>query len=119
MAGTRMAAPLLGLTLGYGKGAIGILVALIALPQVVVALPAGRWADRRGVKVPVRASVIVASVGVLLAAIWPVYPVLCVTALLTGAAIATAAIALQRHVGRITQHRHQLTRAFAWLSLAP
>src|SRR2546426_1171808 len=34
MAGTRMAGPLLALSLGYGKASVGVLVALFALTQV-------------------------------------------------------------------------------------
>lgn len=119
MAGTRMAAPLLALQLDYDKAAVGLLLALFALPQVLFALPAGRWADRRGVKVPVRASVAVATIGGAAAAAWPVYPVLCVTAVCAGAGIAAATIALQRHVGRAVHTPVQLNHGFAWLSTAP
>ena len=114
-----MAAPLLALALGYDKVAVGVLLALFALPQVVLALPAGKWADRRGVKVPIRYSVVVAALGGALAAAWPVYPVLCVSALLAGASIGAAAIALQRHVGRAARTSAQLKSAFSWLSMAP
>ncbi len=119
MAGTRMAAPLLALTLGYDKAAVGVLLALFALPQVVLALPAGRWTDRRGVKVPIRASVVVCALGAAIAVAWPIYPVLCVSALCSGAGIAAAAIALQRHVGRAARTPTQLKQAFSWLSMAP
>ena len=119
MAGTRMAAPLLALTLGYDKASVGCLLALFALPQVLFALPAGRWADRRGVKIPVRASVAVVAVGGAASAAWPIYPVLCFTAVCAGAGIAAATIALQRHVGRTAHTRAKLKEAFAWLSIAP
>ncbi|WP_259375255.1 MFS transporter [Azohydromonas australica] len=119
MAGARMAAPLLALSLGHGKAAIGLLVALFALAQVFLALPVGRLADRRGLKLPVGWSVIAATVGAGLAAAWPVYPVLCASALLTGGAVGAATIALQRHVGRAASSTHQLRQAFAWLSTAP
>ena len=119
MAGTRMAAPLLALHLDYDKAAVGFLLALFALPQVLLALPAGRWADRRGVKIPVRASVAVATVGGAAAAAWPIYPILCVTAICAGAGIAAASIALQRHVGRTARTTEHLKHAFAWLSMAP
>jgi len=119
MAGTRMAAPLLALSLGYSTGAAGMLVALFALTQVFLSLPAGRYADRHGLKRPVRLSVIAASTGVGLAAIWPVYPVLCVSALLVGGAIGAATISVQRHVGKAAQTPTQLKKAFSWLSIAP
>ena len=42
MAGTRMAAPLLALRNGQSEAAVGVLLALFALTQVFLALPAGR-----------------------------------------------------------------------------
>jgi hypothetical protein len=41
MAGMRMAAPLLALQQGYSAAAVGVLLALFALTQVFLALPAG------------------------------------------------------------------------------
>jgi len=46
MAGMRMAAPLLALQQGFSAAAVGVLLALFALTQVFLALPAGRFADR-------------------------------------------------------------------------
>ena len=46
MAGMRLAAPLLALQQGYSAAAVGILLALFALTQVFLALPAGRFADK-------------------------------------------------------------------------
>ncbi|MET0541350.1 MAG: MFS transporter, partial [Variovorax sp.] len=42
MTGTRLAAPLLALQQGYSAAAVGVLLALFALTQVFLALPAGR-----------------------------------------------------------------------------
>src|SRR5437868_5728206 len=98
MAGTRMAAPLLALRQGYSEAAVGVLLALFALTQVFLALPAGRFADRRGLKRPVGLAVTAATLGAGLAVVWPVFPVLCLSALLTGGATGAASIALQRHV---------------------
>ena len=114
-----MAAPLLALTLGYDNAAVGLLIALVAVPQVLLALPAGRLADRRGVKMPVRLSVVIAMTGGAMAAIWPIFPVVCVSALFAGAAIIASAVALQRHVGRGVETPDQLKHVFSWLGLAP
>jgi MFS family permease len=46
MNGTRMAAPLQALRHGQGEAAVGVLIALFALSQVFLALPAGRFCDR-------------------------------------------------------------------------
>ena len=119
MTGVRLAAPLLALREGYSAVAVGILLALFALMQVFLALPAGRFADRHGVRLPVRLSVICATAGAVCAAIWPVYPVLCFAALASGAAAGSAVIALQRHVGRAVHSTTQLRQVFSWLALGP
>ena len=50
---------------------------------------------------------------------FPVFPVLCLSALLTGGATGTAVIALQRHVGRAASGPVQLRQVFSWLSIGP
>lgn len=119
MAGMRMASPLLALREGYSEAAVGVLLALYALMQVFLALPAGRYADRHGLKRPVGWSVIAAAGGAAMAVAWPVFPVLCVSALLTGGATGAAVIALQRHVGRAARTPTQLKQVFSWLSIGP
>ena len=119
MAGTRMAAPLLALRDGYSEAAVGVLLALFALTQVFLALPAGRLADRHGLKRPMAMAVTAATLGAGLAAAWPVFPVLCLSALLTGGATGAASIALQRHVGRAAENSLQLKQVFSWLAIGP
>lgn len=94
MAGMRMAAPLLALRAGYSEAAVGVLLALFALTQVFLALPAGRYADRHGLKRPMALAAVAATLGAVIAAAWPVFGVLCVSALLTGGAAGCAVIAL-------------------------
>ncbi len=119
MAGMRMATPLLALKQGYSPLAVGALLALFALTQVFLALPAGRYVDRTGLKKPLLISVAISSVGASLSAIWPVFPVLCLSALATGGATGMSVIALQRHVGRMAQNPAELRVAFSWLSIGP
>ncbi|BDT67053.1 hypothetical protein os1_12200 [Comamonadaceae bacterium OS-1] len=119
MTGIRLAAPLLALREGFSGLAVGFLLALFALTQVFLALPAGRYADRHGLRKPVTGSVAMAVLGAGLAAAFPVYPVLCVSALLTGGATGIAVIALQRHVGRAAEGATQLKTVFSWLALGP
>ena len=119
MAGMRMASPLLALREGYSEAAVGVLLALYAVTQVFLALPAGRYADRHGLKRPVAWSVGAAALGAGLAVAWPTFPVLCVSALLTGGATGAAVIALQRHVGRAAQTPTQLKQVFSWLAIGP
>ena len=119
MTGARLAAPLLALKLGYSAAAVGVLLALYALAAVFLALPAGRLADRRGLHLPLRLAVCAAMAGAALAAAWPVFAVLCVSALLVGASANTAQIALQRHVGRRAGDAAQRKLAFSWIAISP
>ncbi len=114
-----MAAPLLALQQGYSPAAVGVLLALFSLAQVFLALPAGRFADQHGLRRPVSFSVLAACTGAGLAVIFPIFPVLCVSALLTGGATGAAVIALQRHVGRAASGATHLRQVFSWLAIGP
>jgi len=119
MAGMRMAIPLLALQQGFSAMAVGALLALFALTQVFLALPAGRYADRKGLKKPILISVVLACTGAALSVVWPIFPVMCLSALATGGATGMAVIALQRHVGRMAKDPAELKAAFSWLSIGP
>ena len=119
MAGTRMASPLLALKLGYGALEVGSLLALFSLMQVFLAIPAGRYADRHGLKRPVGFALLFAVAGALAAALFPRVEVLCLTALCMGGATGAASIALQRHVGRAAHDATELKRVFSWLAIGP
>ncbi|MEJ8825239.1 MFS transporter [Variovorax humicola] len=119
MTGTRLAAPLLALKQGYSPATVGVLLSLFALTQVFLALPAGRFADRHGLRLPLLIAVGSATTGAALAAMFPVLPVLCLSALLTGGATGIALIALQRHVGRAATNPTQLKQVFSWLAISP
>lgn len=119
MTGFRMAAPLMALREGHSAIAVGVLLALFSLAQVVLSLPAGRYADRHGLKRPLRVAVVVAVAGGALAVAWPVFGVLCLTALTSGAAAGLAVIALQRHVGALASSPAELRQVFSWLALGP
>lgn len=114
-----MAAPLLALRDGHSAMNVGILLALFALAPMFLALPAGRFADRRGMRLPVGIAVVVAALGAGLAVLFPVFPVLCASAFLTGGATGAASISLQRHVGRAATGPTELKRVFSWLAIGP
>ncbi len=119
MAGMRMAAPLLALKSGNSALSVGVLLALFSLTQVFLALPAGRYADRRGLRRPVGLAVCVAVSGAALAVFWPRFEVLCLSALCLGGATGAASIALQRHVGRAARDSTELKQVFSWLAIGP
>ena len=119
MTGMRMATPLLALRDGHSAWSVGVLLALFALTQVFMAIPAGRYTDRHGLKKPMRLSIAIAFIGAGLSALWPSFPMLCVSALMTGGATGLAVIALQRHVGRSARDPAHLKESFSWLSIGP
>ncbi len=119
MAGLRMAAPLLALRQGHSALSVGVLLALFSLTQVFLALPAGRYADRHGLKRPIGLGVVAASSGAFLAVVWPTFWVLCLSALMMGGATGSAVIALQRHVGRAARDALELKQVFSWLAIGP
>ena len=119
MAGLRMATPLLALQQGHSAAAVGLLLAFFSLAQIFLAIPAGRYADRHGMRRPVAVAAVAATLGAGLAAAFPMFPVLCVAALLTGGATGIAIIALQRHVGRVAESPAQLRETFSFLAIGP
>lgn len=119
LAGNRMAAPLLALREGYSPAAVGFLLALFGLSQVFLAVPVGRYVDQHGLKRPMTYAVTAACAGGILAMIWPVFGLLCFTALLTGGAAGATVIAVQRQVGRLAEGGTQLRRSFSWLAIGP
>jgi len=115
--GTRPAAPLLALRLGQAETAVGLLIALFALSQALLALPAGRYCERNGLKRPMVGGVAMALAGGVLATAWPVFSVLCASAVLTGAGGGLAIIAVQRHTARIVNEPAELKQAFSLLAV--
>jgi MFS family permease len=119
MTGFRMAAPLMALREGHSAAAVGMLLALFALSQVFLSLPAGRFADRHGLKKPLMIAVGIATSGALVAVAFPRFPVLCATALTCGAATGLALITLQRHVGQLANGPVEIKQVFSWMAIGP
>ncbi len=119
MAGLRLAGPLWVLSNQQSAAAAGLLVGLFALSSLFVALPAGRYADRHGLRKPFGLCVMIAVGGALVPVAFPHFLSLAVAALLMGGATSSAVIALQRHVGRSAHGSVELKQAFSWLSIGP
>jgi MFS family permease len=119
MAGLRLAGPLWALKNGQSAVAAGLLVALFAVSALFIALPAGRYADRHGLKKPFAICVAIAVAGALVPVAFPHFLSLALAALLMGGATSAAVIALQRHVGRSSHGHVALKQAFSWLSIGP
>jgi MFS family permease len=110
---------LLALRNGQSEVAVGVLLSCFALTQIFLSIPAGRFADRHGFKRPMMLGVLVASLGVAASAVWPIFPVMCLSALCCGGAAGAAILALQRHVGQAARDHNELKRAFSWLAVGP
>ncbi|MBJ7469245.1 MAG: MFS transporter, partial [Rhodoferax sp.] len=119
MVAMRMATPLLALRMGHSALHVGLLLSLFSVSQVFLSLPAGRYADRHGLQRPVRLAVLSALVGAALSLLFPVFEVMCASALCMGAASGIASVALQRHVGRAARDSVELRRVFSWLAIGP
>lgn len=119
LTGLRMAAPLWALRTHDSAMIAGLLLALFAVSQVFIALPAGRYVDRHGLTRPMGISVLLACVGALLPALHPAIYTLALGALLTGAASGLTIIALQRHIGHMARDGAERRRLFSWLAIGP
>jgi MFS family permease len=119
MAGLRMSAPLQALSDGFGTGAVGVLIALFAAAAMLLALPAGKLADRHGSRLPALAAIGMSFAGSATAAVSQHFAALCVGALLSGAAANIGMISMQRSASRMAETPGQLRRVFGWLGVAP
>ena len=117
--GARMAAPLQALKSGQGALTVGLLLALFALLPALLAIPAGRLADRFGYHRPVRIAAGLSLCGALIAAASAHTLALCAAAALCGAGSGFGMIAVQRTAGRMAQGATERMRIFSWVALAP
>jgi predicted MFS family arabinose efflux permease len=119
-----MAAPLSVLRAGGSEVAVGWLLALFSCASVLLALPAGRLADRRGYRYPVRLAVALTTLGALTALGSTFvgraqYVGLCLSAVLSGSGANIGMITIQRSAGKSAHDSTELKRIFSWLGIAP
>lgn len=125
MTGLRLAAPLQVLHEGGGAVAVGVLMALFAASPVLLALPAGRLADRRGYHKPMAISVAMTALGAIAAVLatwavgWGHLALLALAAVLAGGGAQIGLITIQRTAGRSAHGPVERMRVFSWLGLAP
>ena len=116
-AGSRLAVPLLAVDQGASAFLVGSIVALYALFPTVLALPAGRMADRVGFRTP-----LIFGAGAILAAllvpyVWPTLTALYFSACVLGLGFMAFQLATQTLAGAIAGPAER-TRNFSLLSLA-
>lgn len=119
MQGVRLAAPLNVLRLGHSAWSVGLVMTMFALFPALLALPAGRLADRRGYHLPVRIAAVGSLAGTLLAAAQQNRFTLCAAAALCGAGAGFGMIAIQRSASRLAGSEADRLRVFSWIALAP
>jgi MFS family permease len=125
MAGLRLAAPLQALREGYSAWAVGLLLALFAAAPVLLALHAGRLADRLGYHRPVLVAAAQVVVGMALAVAastitgaWH-FALLCAAATLAGSGTNLGMLTIQRTAGLAARDATERVRIFSWLGIAP
>ncbi len=119
MAATRVAAPLAVLEQGFPEWTVGAMLSLYGLAPIALSMWAGRMADRHGFHRPVCLSVIGALLGAVLPVITQHIVALAISGLLTGGAVAFAAVAIQREAGQMARDPGDLKRVFSWVALGP
>ncbi|QHE84747.1 MFS transporter [Hydrogenophaga sp. BPS33] len=119
MSALRMAAPLLALRMGYGTAEIGGMLALFALAQIFMALPAARFIDRRGLRLTLLCCAVGACASIGLSAARPSFSALCVSAFVSGGAVGVSLMAIQGHVLRVASDVMERKHSIAWLAIAP
>lgn len=117
--GVRLAAPLNVLALGRSAWSVGLVMTMFAVFPALLALPAGRLADRRGYHLPVRLAAACALAGTLLAAATQNLFTLSAAAALSGAGSGFGMIAIQRSASRLAGGDTERLRVFSWIALAP
>lgn len=125
MAGVRMAAPLQALRDGHSAWEVGVLMALYAAAPVLLALHAGRMADRHGYHRPVHMAVGLSLIGGLFAmastfvSAGARFPLLGVSAVFVGSGANLGLIVIQRAAGQAGANNTERMRMFSWLGMAP
>jgi MFS family permease len=116
-AGSRLAVPLLAVDQGASAFLVGSIVALYALFPTVLALPAGRMADRLGFRIPLVFGTTSILLALLVPFVWPVLPALYFSACVLGLGFMAFQLATQTLAGAIAGPGER-TRNFSLLSLA-
>ncbi|MCV2357556.1 MFS transporter [Paucibacter sp. TC2R-5] len=119
MAVTRVAASLWVLHQGHGEWAVGVLLSLFAVAPMLLAMWAGRQADRYGLHRPVGIAVLMALFGALVALAGQGLWTIGLSCFLAGGALSVAAVAMQREAGQMADEPSELKRVFGWMALGP
>lgn len=112
----RVTTALYALSLHASEFTVGTLIALFAVFPMLLAVPLGRLIDRIGVRKPLMVGCVLASAGVILAAMVPGLSVLYLSAILIGTGFMAIFIGTQHAVGALAAP-DQRAASFSKLSL--
>ena len=124
MAGQRMATPLQALGSGHSAWTVGVLLSLFAALPVLIAMPAGRMADRHGYHRPQQLAVVLTLFGVACALLacwlpgWWQFGAQCIGAAASGAGTNIGVIVVLRTAGQLASDSTGRLRIFSWLGVA-
>jgi MFS family permease len=120
MAVSRITGTVWLLQTGHSAFLVGVQLALISLTPALLAGPAGAWADRYGLWRPLLGGAALAALGVGAALVWPSVPTLFAASLGSGAALALAAVAMQREIASIARSSDAHSQAlYSWAAMGP
>jgi len=99
--GVRVTNTLYALELGAGPFDTGLLLAVYGMFPLLLAVPIGKLGDRYGVRLPIVAGTAISALGILLPWIWPAYPMLFISAAVSGAGFILVQLSMQTLVGSL------------------
>ncbi|MBI2294523.1 MAG: MFS transporter [Betaproteobacteria bacterium] len=99
--GARVLNVLYALELGAQPLDTGLLLATYGVFPLLLAVRAGKIADRYGTRLPITAGLIISALGVLLPFLWPVFPALFVAAAVTGTGFILVQVSMQSFAGSL------------------
>ena len=114
--GSRVVASLLALELGANPFTIGLLIGVYAVFPLFLGVYSGRLSDRYGARRPMMGGIVLLAAGLALPVLWPVLPVLFVSAALVGTGFVFFNVSNQTLAGALGTPE-QRTRNFATLGL--
>jgi len=100
LTGVRLATLLYAIQLGASPGLVGLLAALFAAPAVFVAVPMGRWADRKGARTPMLVAAVMMAAGAVCAVVWRELGALFVVSVVVGLFYNVFLVGSQQQIGR-------------------
>jgi len=115
--GGRLTLTLQAIALQASPLVVGILMSLLMVVPVFVAVPVGRWADRKGYKGPTLLGICLTGVGCAMAAAQPSLPVLGLASVFMGSGFTLTHVGVSNAIGHATSTENR-AQAFGAMAVA-